>query len=253
MFALILKDLRSFTNTRKYLLFQFIVIAVIVFLFMVATIEFYAQAIDTNQSRIPQDVGKQTYTVIVICIFISLFHIPKHAVELVYLEGAKLVNKEHGRYINIEILMLSPLANWKIVCGKIAAIVIWTIFGICLTIPIFALSMYIGGLTIIQLVKCGTVFTICSVFFAIIGIAHASLHPPNRAIGISYGVILSVTFLPLLPISPFAAIPLFEMLSPISALLSILQSPTSQSWIWNNILLGGLSLFIFPILIRNYR
>ncbi len=253
MFALILKDLRSFTNTRKYLLFQFIVIAVIVFLFIVAAIEFYAQAIDTNQSRITLDVGKQTYTVIVICIFLSLFHIPKHAIESVNLEGTRFENKERGNYINIKILMLSPLANWKILCGKIAAVVIWALSGICLTIPLFILSIYIGGLPLIHLVKCGTVLFVSCIFFTLIGIVFATWLPLIHAKGIGYGIILAFTFLPLLPITPFNSIPLFEVLSPFSSLLTILQSDISQLWIWNTCFLCGLSLLIFSLLIRICR
>ncbi len=253
MLTLILKDLRSFSNNSKYLIIQFVVFTILVFLFFIATIEFYAQAIDTQQNRIPLDVGSQTYSVINICIFLTLFLIPKHAVESVEMECSKIGYRQYENCINSIMLKLTPMANWKILCGKIAAVVIWALSGICLTIPLFVLSIYIGGLPLMQLVKSGTVLFFSCIFFALIGFVFAAWLPPIRAKGISYIIILAFIFLPLLPITPFNSIPLFEVLNPFSALLTILQSDISQLWIWNTCFLCGLSLLMSSLLIRICR
>ena len=255
MLALILKDLRSFSNNRKYLIIQFIVITILVFLFFIATVEFYAQAIDTNQNRTTFDVGKRLYKLFIICIYFTLFLIPKHAVESICMERSQMIYKDQGTgyYINTTILSFTPLTKWRILLGKWAAVVIWAFSGLCVTIPLFALSIYIGGLALMQLVECATVLLISCTFYALIGIVFASWLPSVHAKGISYGIILAFTFLPLLQVIPFASVPFLEVLSPFTALLKVLHTDTSQLWIWNTSLLCGLSLLIFLLLIRIYR
>ena len=252
MLVLILKDLRSYTNNRKYLIIQFVVLSVLVFLFFIATVEFYSQGMGTKPAGSLIDVGKQTYTLFIICIFFTQFLVPRQAVASVNLESTKTNVQFHLQSYNSNatLLTLTPLANWKILGGKLAAVVIWRLCGICLTIPLFALSSYIGGLPISQLVRCGAVISVSCIFFALIGIGFATCQTPMRAKGISYGFILAITFLPMIPITPFVDIPMFAVLSPLSALLSILQSDTTHLWIWNVCLYCGLSLLIFPVLVR---
>ena len=255
MLTIILKDLRSYTNNRKYLTIQFIVLTVFVVLFFIAAVEFYAQGINTQQNRMLVDVGTQTYTLLIVCIFMAQFLIPKHAVESVYMERSKMTSEghQHRCSVNTALLALTPLANWKILCGKLAAVVIWGLWGLWLTIPLFTLSSYIGGLPISQLGRCGAVIFVSCPLFALIGIGFASRQPPEQAKGISYGIILAITFLPMVPISPFMDIPMLAALSPLSVLLSILQSHTTHLWIWHLGLYCGLSLLMLPILIRIYR
>ncbi|MDE0635490.1 MAG: hypothetical protein OXI43_06525 [Candidatus Poribacteria bacterium] len=252
MYALILKDLRSYTHSRKYRIIQFIILAVLTLLLFGATVEFYAQGINKQQVGKAIGVGKQTYTFFIVCLFMSLFSVPTHAVEAVYMERSATSIKDHQnrRGENGAMLALTPLPNWKILGGKLAAVVIWALWGIGLTIPLFALSSYIGGLAAAQLIKSGMVILVSCIFFTMIGIGFALWHSGPRAKGISYGFILAITFFPLFPITPFNAIPMFDILSPLCALLSILQSDAPYLWIWNVCLFCGLCFAIFPVLCR---
>ncbi|MCE2401945.1 hypothetical protein J4G08_13790 [Candidatus Poribacteria bacterium] len=252
MLAIILKDLRLYTNSRKYRIIQFIILAALTLLFFGAAIEFYAQGIDKQQVGNAIDVGKQTYTLFIICIFILQFLTPRHGVEAVYMERSLTFLRDNQREHsgNGAILALTPLPNWKMLGGKLAAVVIWAFWGVWFTIPLFALSSYVGGLVISQLVKCGMVILVSCIFFALVGIGVALWNSPTRAKGISYGFVLAITFLPLIPISPFTDIPMFDMLSPLCALLSILQSDATYLWIQNVSLFCVLCLVIFPVLCR---
>jgi hypothetical protein len=252
MFALILKDLRLYTNSRKYRTIQFVILSVLVFMLFVSAIEFYAQGMDMQQDRVPINVGRQTYALFITCIFITQFLVPRHAVEAVRMEipqsffGDRL--QRHSG--NSTLLALTPLPHWKIFGGKLVAVVIWALWGVWFTIPLFALSSYIGGLSILQLVKCGVVILESCIFFALIGIVFALWNEPTHAKGISYGFVLAITFLPLLPIKPFTDISMLRVISPFCALLSIIGSDPTSLWIWNVCLFCVLCLVIFLILCK---
>ena len=252
MLALILKDLRLYTNNQKYWIIQFAILFFFVFIFFVSMMEFYAQGTTMQLNRVPIDVGRQTYELFIICIFIVQFLVPRQAVEAVYMERSLTFFKDHqqGDSENLVMLALTPLSNWKILLGKLAAVVIWALWSVWFAIPLFALSSYIGGLAISQLVRCGVVILVSCIFFALVGIGVALWNSPTRAKGFSYGFILVITFLPLIPISPFTDIPIFVILSPLCAILSILQSNVTHLWIWNVCLFCVLCLLIFPILCR---
>ena len=247
MLAIILKDLRLFTNSRKYRIIQFFTLSVFALLLFGATVEFYAQGMENST-----DVGKQTYAFFIVCLFIAQFLVPRHAVEAVYMERSQsfLQGQLRGYSGNGALLALTPLPNWKILGGKLAAVVIWALWGVWLTIPLFALSSYIGGVAISQLMKCGAVILVSCSFFALVGTGFALWKPAIHAKGISYGFILAVTFLPLIPITPFTDIPMFRVLSPFCAGLSILRSDPTYLWLWNVCLFCVLCLAIFPILVR---
>ncbi len=255
MLTIILKDLRLYTNSRKYKIIQFGILAVLVFALFASTMEYYAQGTDTQLDRGQIDVGKQTYSLFIICIFIAQFLVPRHAVEAVRIEHHQSFIGDHlQRYSgNSALLALTPLPNWKIFGGKLAAIVIWALWGVWFTIPLFALSSYIGGLSIPQLVKCGVVILVSCIFFALIGIVFALWNSATRAKGISYGLVLAITFLPLLPIKPFTDISLLRVMSPFCALLSIIGSNPTSLWIWNVCLLCVLCLVIFPVVVKRFR
>ncbi len=252
MFALILKDLRLYTNSRKYRIIQFIILAALILLLFGATVEFYAQGINKQQVGRAIDVGKHTYTLFIICIFIAQFLVPRHAVESVQMEHRRPFLEDRLQWSrgNSALLALTPIPSWQILGGKLAAIVIWALWGIWFTIPLFALSSYIGGLEASQLIKCGMVILVSCSFFALIGIGFALWNSATRAKGISYGFILAITFLPLLPISPFTDIPMLSVVSPLYALLSIIRSDPTQLWIWSVCLFCVLCLVIFPVLCK---
>ena len=243
MLAIILKELHCYSNSTKYRRIQFLIICALALLLFVATVEFYA---DSRTGK-PTDVGKQTYTLFIIALLIVQFWVPRHAVEVWHIERS-YPDGQNGAF-----LALTPLTHWKILTGKLSAIVVWSLWSIWLTMPLLALSNYIGGLTAGQLVRCGVVLLVSCIFYALIGISFALRHTSIRAKSMSYGFILLMTFLPLVPVPPFNAIPLFAAMSPLCAMLSILNAGPTQLWMWNIGLFCGLFLLIFPILLRQMR
>ena len=206
-------------------------------LLLIGTVEFYAhQTID---------VGQQAYKLCIIFLFIVQLWVVRHAVEAWQAE-----QRSSNNGINGALLALTQLTNWKILAGKLSAVVLWAVWGIWLTVPLFALSSYTGGLAVSQLMKCGAVLSVSSIFFALIGIGFALRHPPVRAKSIGYGIILLLTFLPLMPVPPFDTIPLLDAISPLCALLSILRADPTQLWLWHIGLFCVVSVLMFPVLMR---
>ena len=240
MFAIILKELRCYTNSAKYRRIQMLVLCGFGVLLLIGTVEFYAhQAVG---------VGQQAYKLCMIFLFVVQFWVVRHAVEVWYAE-----RQPSGHGINGALLALTPLAHWKILAGKLSAVVLWSVWGIWLTVPLFALSSYTGGLAVSQLIKCGAVLSVSCVLFALIGIGCALCNPPARAKSIGYGIILLLTFLPLMPFPPFDTIPLLDAISPLCALLSILYADPTHLWLWNIGLSCVVSVLMFPVLIKQMR
>lgn len=233
MLAIIVKELRCYTNIGKYRRMQLVVLCGFTLLLFVGIVEFYAHH--------TIDVGKQTYKLCIIFLFIAQFWVPRHAVEAWHTDR----NGTNGA-----MLALSPLASWKILLGKLSAVVLWTMWGIWLTIPLFALSSYTGGLVVSQLAKCGAVLLVSCIFFALIGFGFALRNPPIQAKSISYGLVLLLTFLPVIPIPLFDAIPVLDVISPLCVVLSILSANPTSLWLWNIGLFCALSVLIFPVLVR---
>ena len=245
MLTIILKELRCYSNSVKYRRIQFLVLCILAVLLFIATVEFYAYRLTGNAV----DVGKQAYTLFIIALFVIPFWVPRHAIEAWHTEHIHKARLHEGSG-NGFLLALTPLANWKILAGKLSAVVIWAVWGIWLTIPLLALSSYIGGLAVSQLVKCGAVLLVSCIFFAFIGIGFGVWNPPLRAKSISYGVVLFITFFPLVPFPPFDTIPMLAAMSPLCALLSILSADPTHLWIWNIGLFCLLFSLLFPVLLK---
>lgn len=226
MFTVLLKDLSIYTNSRRYRIVQLTVLCCLVLCFFLSTLEFYAQGIEQQSSGMFFDVGRHVYSVLAVCIYITQLLIPKHAIESINIERPSNVSKYNTdkNSDNAALLELTPIPYWKIILGKLSAVVIWWFFGVFLTIPLFTLSLYMGGLSISQLVKCGFILIVNSLFFALVGIMSAIWNHPKRAASISYGIILTINILPLIPITPIDRFPMLDMLSPLHALLAVLSS-----------------------------
>lgn len=246
MYALIKKDLRIFSNYRKYLIIQFVVISILVLILFLGTIEFYAQGIDTNHNVKLIDVGKQIYTLFILCIFLSIFLGPRYAVDAFDLEisGGNVSNSG-----NLLLLNITPLGNCRIIAAKLIAIVIWSVWLICITLPLFALSSYLGGISIELYLHSGIVILVSCLFFAIVGSVCALWLTPIKAKAVSYAIVMTINFLPLLPISPIADLPFLTKISAAASLFSILQTPVGNLWVWNVGLYCVLSLMILPVLV----
>ncbi len=226
MFAVLLKDLRIYTNSRRYRLVQLTVLCCLVLCFFLSTLEFYAQGIEEQSSGMFFDVGRYVYSVLTVCIYITQLLIPKHAIESINIERRSYLSKSNvdRNLDNAALLVLIPIPFWKMILGKISAVIIWWFFGVFLTLPLFTLSLYMGGLCISQLMKSGFILIVNSLIVALVGIMSALWNHPKRAASISYGIILTINILPLLPISPIDRFPLLDLLSPLHALLTVLSS-----------------------------
>ena len=226
MFAVIVKDLRIFTNSRRYRIVQLTVLCCLVLCFFISTLEFYAQGIEKQSSGRFLDVGKSVYSVLTICLYITQLLIPKHAIESVNLERCSYQSKytANKNSDTAALLALMPLPFWKMILGKISAVVIWWFLGVFLTIPLYTLSLIMGGLSFSPMLKSGFILIVNGTFVALVGIMSAIRYHPKRAASISYGIILTINILPLIPISPIDRFPLLDMLSPLHALLTVLSS-----------------------------
>ena len=240
MLAIIVKELRCYTNIGRYRRMQLVVLCGFALLLLVGAVEFYVH-------RTP-NVGKETYKLCIIFLFIPQFWVPRHAVEAWWTDQHLRGNGTNGA-----LLALSPLARWKILGGKLSAVVLWTMWGIWLTLPLFALSSYTGGFAVSQLAKCGAVLLVSCIFFALIGIGFALRNPRLQAKSMSYGVVLLLTFLPLIPIPLFDAIPLLDVVSPLCVVLSILSADPTYLWLWHIGLFCALSVLIFLVFVRFYH
>ena len=226
MFAVLLKDLRIYTNTRRYLIIHFTVLCCLALSFFLSTLVFYAQGIEKQSSGMFFDVGKRVYSVLTVCLYITQLLIPKHAIESVNLERCFSSSKYSvdKKSDTAALLALTPLPFWKTILGKISSVVIWWFLGAFLTIPLFTLSLIMGGLSVSLMMKSGFILIVNGMFVALVGITAAIRYHPKRAISISYGIILTLNILPLIPIAPIDRFPLLDMLSPLHALLTVLSS-----------------------------
>ena len=245
MFALILKDLRCYANSHKYRRIQFVVLCALSLVLFVAAVEFYAHRRMVGTI----EVGQQTYMLFIIALFFVQFWVPRYMVEALYMERGYL--KTGGR--NGALLALTPLASWKILTGKLIATVLWAIWGILLAVPLLALSSYIGGLVLSQWIKCGVVLWVSCIFFAFVGLSVGLWVAPTPAKGISYGLVLLITFLPFIPTALFETVPMLAAMSPLCALLSILRADPTNLWVWNIGLFCILPVLFFPVLVKRVR
>ena len=98
MFAIILKELRCYTNSAKYRRIQMLVLCGFALLLLIGTVEFYAhQTIG---------VGQQAYKLCMIFLFVVQLWVVRHAVEAWHAE-----RQSSGHGINGVLLALAPLTK----------------------------------------------------------------------------------------------------------------------------------------------
>ena len=253
MLSIIFKDLSLYSNSRRYRLIQFILLVLLITVFFISLTEFYSSGIE-NRNVEGVNPGYQTYSLFIISMLFITFLVPRLAVESLNLEYYEKgnVNSQNFGIGNLAFLKLSKLLDLEILIGKIAAVVIWTLWSVWFLIPVFSLSSYIGGYSIWQLAKCGIILTINGILFSIIGYICRLCFPTITAKGISYGIVLFITLIPILPFFPFN-IDNLDILSSFIGLSSILNSGESHLWLLNSCLYLILSLLLFPILLILFR
>ena len=197
MNPLILKELRFYTHQPKYRRIQFIIFCTLAFALFATAFELFA--LSRGRSQIL--VGESIYALLIplfFCLILGLV-VPLQAVESFQIER---------RGANWDLLNLTPIGHQKFLLGKLMGAVLALLWCIGLTIPLFGLSVYTGGLELRQLFQCGLVFIVGFTAFSLIGACFTLLGHPNHAMGWSYAVVLLLSFIPL--IAP-ALIPLVNI------------------------------------------
>ena len=250
MIALIFKELRFYAHQPKYRRTQFIILCTLALALF--TIAFEQFALSRGRPQIL--VGESIYTLLIPLFFFLLLGLvtPLQAVESFQIE-------RHGS--NWDLLVLTPIGHRKLLLGKLMGSVLALLWCIGLTIPLFGLSVYTGGLEIHQLLECGLVSIAGFATFFLIGTCFTLLGPSNHAMARSYAVVLLLTFIPLIvpTLTPLMSLPtiliaVLQALSPMCALIAIVQSDThialgiAPIWVWMVLYHTILSVILFGIL-----
>lgn len=234
MIALILKELRFYVYQPKYRRIQFFILSTMAFALFTTAFELFA----LSRGRPQILVGESIYALLIplfFCLLLGLV-VPLQAVESFQIE-------RHGT--NWNLLNLTPVGHRKFLLGKLMGMVLALLWCIGLTIPLFGVSVYTGGLEIRQLLQCGLVFIVGFIAFFFIGAYFTLLGHPNHAMGRSYAVVLLLNFIPLIAptLTPLVGIPtvfleLLRVLSPLCVLVAIVKSDTDIAlgiapvWVW---------------------
>ena len=250
MIALILKELRCYAHQPKYRRTQFIILCTLAFALLAIAFEQFA----LSRGRPQILVGESIYALLIplfFCLLLGLV-VPLQTVESFQIERHRS---------NWDLLNLTPIGHRKLLLGKLMGAVLAILWCIGLTIPLFGVSVYTGGLEIRQLLQCGLVFIVGFIAFFLIGACFTLLGHPNHAMGRSYAVVLLLSFTPLITpaFTPLVGIPtilleLLRVLSPLCVLVAIVKSDThialgiAPVWVWMVLYHIILSATLFGIL-----
>ena len=250
MIALILKELRCYAHQPKYRHTQFIILCTLAFALLAIAFEQFA----LSRGRPQILVGESIYALLIplfFCLLLGLV-VPLQTVESFQIERHRP---------NWDLLNLTPIGHRKLLLGKLMGAVLGLLWCIGLTIPLFGVSVYTGGLEIRQLLQCGLVFIVGFIAFFLVGACFTLLGHPNHAMGRSYAVVLLLSFTPLITpaFTPLVGIPtilleLLRVLSPLCVLVAIVKSDThialgiAPVWVWMVLYHIILSATLFGIL-----
>ena len=250
MIALILKELRFYAHQPKYRRIQFIILCILAFALFVTAFELFALSRGRPQIR----VGEGIYAFLIpllFCLLLGLV-VPLQAIESFQMERHRS---------NWELFTLTPIGHRKLLLGKLIGTILTLLWCIGLTIPLFGISVYTGGLEIHQLLQCGLVFIVGFTTFFWIGACFTLLGQSNHARGRSYAVVLLLTFTPLIApvLTPSVGIPtilleLLRVLSPLCVLIAIVTSDIyialgiAPIWVWMVLYHTILSATLFGVL-----
>ena len=250
MIALILKELRFYAHQPKYRRTQFIILCTLAFALFATAFEQFA----LSRGRSEILVGESIYALLIslfFCLLLGLV-IPLQAVESFQIEG---------RGSNWDLLNLTPIGHQKFLLGKLMGAVLALLWCIGLTMPLFGISVYTGGLEVYQLFLCGLISIIGFIAFFLIGACFTLLGCPDHARGRSYAVVLLLTFTPLIipVLTPLINLPtilieLLRVLSPLCALVAIVKPGAyvgfgiTPGWVWMALYHIILSATLFGVL-----
>lgn len=158
MIALILKELRCYAHQPKYRRIQLIILCTLAFTLFAIAFELFA----LSRGRPQIHVGESIHAIwipLFFCLLLGLA-VPLQAVESFQVERQNS---------NWDLLNLTPIGHRKFLLGKLVGAVLATLWCIWLAIPLFALSVYTGGLALHQLLQCGLVFIAGFTVFFLLG------------------------------------------------------------------------------------
>ena len=245
MFALIVKELRSYANQRQYRRGMFVILVLLAFTLFATAFESFARS---TQAGSPTNLGAGLYGILVTVFFglLLCFVVP------VQIIGAIEIEK---RSSNFGLLLMTPLNPWGLLGGKLIGGLVAAFWPDWLASPLFWLSIYTGGLELVHTLACILVMISASLVFSMVGIGFALFGSARHAISRSYAIILLITFLPLILSHTFTLTPrmeaLLRALSPLCVLLSIVRSETDflygvmPIWGWMMCVYALLSAFMF--------
>lgn len=249
MIALILKELRFYFHQPKFRRIQFVILCVLALSLFAAAFELFAASQTQSQTR----MGEGVYATSVLVLFLTIIAlaVPHLAIETFQSERLST---------NWDLLKTTPLRTWRILLGKLIGAILGTLWIIWLTVPLFWLSVYTGGLGLRQLLQCALVFTAAITLFYLIGFILTLFGTHITAISRSYAVVLSIIFVPLIvsqmPITAPRCEEALRLLSPLCVLIAVVKSETHTSmgiapiWVWMTGFYAILSAMLFWILNR---
>ena len=255
MIALILKELRYYVHQPKYRRTQFIILCILACALFATAFEQF-----TLSRRRPQIlIGESIYAFLIplfFCLLLGLV-IPLQTIESFQTER---------RGSSWDLLALTPIGHRKLLISKLMGALLAILWCIGLTIPLFGLSAYTGGLEIRQLLQCGLASIVGFTTFSLIGACFTLLGPPNRAMARSYAVVLLLTLTPLIaPILTFLVdiptilLELLRGLSPLCVLIDIVKSDAppvlgiAPVWVWLIFYHIILSAMLFGVLSWQFK
>lgn len=231
MTALILKELRFYFHQPKFRRIQFVILCVLALTLFAAAFELFAASQTQPQTR----MGESVYAISVLVFFLTIIALAVPLLAIETFQAERLSS-------NWDLLKITPLRTWRILLGKLIGAILGTLWIVWLTIPLFWLSVYTGGLGLWQLLQCALVFTAAITLFFLIGVFLTLFGTAMTAISRSYAVVLSIIFVPLIVSQMPITAPRFEealrLLSPLCVLIAVVKSETHTSmgiapiWVW---------------------
>jgi len=159
MNPVLFKELRSLLRERRGFLVPMIYAAVL----SAAVFLFFVSVEDKNPGMVGSTIAGEVAVIqlIVIAVFAPLVG-----------AGAIAGERERGTWLA---LLASPVARWRIAAGKAAAIALYVVLLLSVSVPIAALSLLFGGVDLSALAGIYLTHALVGVTLALVGLAFSTM------------------------------------------------------------------------------